>query len=140
MSVLAFLIFLDVDFFHVDAAVFDIDFLSSTTNCAVTPHGTIPSLLFMRLSKDDASLANDMVQTLGSAFGTKHGTRAIDSCVADFYDAFIARSSTSIPMQTQFVSQSEWLHKWVGNLVLAREVSWELATMYLVKCLNSLQL
>ena len=120
--------------------MFDIDFLSSTTNNAVVPHGTIQSLRFMHLSKDDSSLAKDMVRTLGSAFGIKHGTRAIDSCVADFYEAFIARSSTSIPVQTEFVSQSEWLHKWVGHLVLAREVSWELAAQYLVKCLNSLQL
>ena len=103
--------------------MFDIDFVSSPSNSPVSLNGSLPSLPFVHLSKDGAMLAKGTVQMLGKALGTKHGALAVDSCVADFYEAYISLINPSVAGPTAGAAYVEWLHAWIGYLALASEVS-----------------
>jgi hypothetical protein len=62
-----------------------------------------------------------MLQTLGKALGIKHAAIIVDSCIADFYEACLSRVDAQQHMSGS--GQAEWLHEWLGGLVLAQEVS-----------------
>ncbi len=65
-----------------------------------------------------------MLQTLGEALGIKHAAIIVDSCIADFYEACLSRVDAQQQMSGS--GQAEWLHAWLGGLVVAQEVSYAL--------------
>ena len=68
-----------------------------------------------RLDPELTSLAREMIRTLGGSLGAKHGAILIDGIISDFFEA-------SFNMPSRPDAYVEWLHEWLGSLVVAREL------------------
>jgi hypothetical protein len=58
-----------------------------------------------------------MLRVLGKILGIKHGSIVVDAFISDFYEA----SMEQVP--SFGAAHIEWLHEWIGSLVIAKEVS-----------------
>jgi hypothetical protein len=88
--------------------------------------GSQPTLRFRNMNQDNSKLTTAMFRSLGRALGMKRGAVIVDSCIADLYESCLPR----VAIHSLLVgnSQIDWLHEWIGSLVVAREVSgiWKL--------------
>ena len=65
------------------------------------------------------ALARSMLRRLGQALGSKNAAILVDLLISDFYEATLDHSfSTSSVGQAHL----EWLHQWIGSLVIVKEV------------------
>jgi hypothetical protein len=62
-------------------------------------------------------LSRKMMTVLGKILGIKHGSIVVDAFISDFYEA----SMEQVP--SFGAAHIEWLHEWIGSLVIAKEVS-----------------
>jgi hypothetical protein len=85
--------------------------------------GAVPMIVSRYMGAEDVNVAKKTVRELGRALGMKYGSLIVDSCIADFYEAFLSRFENTTSTSRIGASYSEWLHQWVGCLVVAREVS-----------------
>ena len=79
----------------------------------------VPDRSRFRWMRDEtATSARHMVRLLGDAVGHKGASALVDACIADVLEACTAVShSRSGPRQV------DWLHEWIGFVIIAREVS-----------------
>jgi hypothetical protein len=73
---------------------------------------------FRFMSDEMARSAQDMVRSLGVTLGQKGASLYVDACVANVLEASI---STTHALEGP--RQVNWLHEWIGFIVLANEVS-----------------
>jgi hypothetical protein len=85
--------------------------------------GTFPMIVSRYMGAEDVNLAKTTVRELGRALGIKYGSLAVDSCIADFYEAFLSRVENTTTTLRMGASYSQWLHQWIGCLIVSREVS-----------------
>lgn len=96
----------------------DVDFESSIGKRLLTNHGNglgESSVAFCRADLESASLINDMLVVFGQTLGGKYGAIFVDNVISDFFEA-----SLRIPSHRD--SFADWLHEWIGSLVVARAV------------------
>jgi hypothetical protein len=72
-------------------------------------------VLVRRPDSESAALVNDMLEVFGQTLGAKYGAIFVDRVISDFFEA-----SLRIPSQPD--SFADWLHEWMGSLVVARVV------------------
>jgi len=106
--------------------LFDVD-LDSANNRKLKPvvimteniHQVSSVIQLRYLDLDLASLGRNILRTLGKLLGAKYGAIFVDEIVSDFIEA-------SFQMPTYHHSSDNsytgWIHEWVGNLCVAREV------------------
>lgn len=104
------------------AVLFDVDFNSIQYAPRVTKTDdlwNVPDRCRFRFMRDDTGMsARHMVRLLGEAVGPKGAMTLVDDCIADVLEACTAVShSRSGP------SQVDWLHQWIGFIIIAHEVS-----------------
>lgn len=73
---------------------------------------------FRFMTDEMATSARDMVHSLGVALGQKGASSYVDACVANVLEACIATTHA-----LEGPRQVNWLHEWIGSIVLANEVS-----------------
>ncbi len=73
-------------------------------------------LPFRRLDSELSLLAKTMLRALGRAQGPKYTALLSDAVISDFFEA-------SLRMPNFPSSYVDWLHEWVGTLVVARELT-----------------
>lgn len=98
----------------------DIDFDgSSSTRVLATPTDIhqASDLQFRWLDSETALLSKNMLVVLGRILGVKHGALIVDAFISDFCEEGMDRVSSF------GASHIEWLHNWIGSLVVAKEVS-----------------
>ena len=95
------------DFSHLQGAVTDVEIINSKRQS---------SLHFRHLNKDIGLLVRKMLQTLGMSLGFKHGAIMVDACISDFYEATLGQLSSGGEIHVEF------LHQWIGSIVVAKEV------------------
>ena len=104
-------------------AVFDMDIESTKATPAamiISHPSSLPTLDFRYLQGANLELAKGMLRLLGKALGMKQSTIFVDSIIADLYEECLSRVDNQLNLTGK--SQVQWLHQWIGSLVLAREV------------------
>ena len=104
------------------AILFDVDFDSILYTPQVSTMDELWNVLdqsrFRWMRDETATSAWHMVRLLRDAVGHKGALALIDACISDMLEACTAVShSRSSPRQV------DWLHEWIGFVIIAREVS-----------------
>lgn len=104
------------------AVLFDVDFdsIQYAPRVETTDAWNVwqPDRCRFRFMRDDtARSAREMVHALGTTLGEKGASLFVDACVADVLEACIAATHSLTGPR-----QAEWLHEWIGRLVIANEV------------------
>jgi hypothetical protein len=106
-------------------AVFDVKFesfdlktgllksMNISDDCA-QPRPADPEFRF--LSRESSTVALECLRVLGVALGPKYTALFVDACIADMYEACVERVEQRALLTGS--SQVEWLHKWIGSLVV----------------------
>lgn len=105
------------------AVLFDVDFdsIQYAPRVETTDSWNVwqPDRCRFRFMVDDTALSSrDMVQLLGAALGQKGSCSFVDACVANVLEACMTTTHTSFGPR-----QVDWLHQWVGSIIVADEVS-----------------
>lgn len=104
------------------AGVFDVDFNSIQYAPRVTlteDLWNVPDQCRYRFLTDDtAESARHMVRLLGEAVGPKGASTLVDDCIADVLEA-----CTAVTHSLSGSRQVDWLHQWIGFIIIAHEVS-----------------
>jgi hypothetical protein len=104
------------------AVLFDVDFDSIQYAPRVSTTDdlwNVPDRCRFRFTRDDtAKSARHMVRLLGEAVGQKGASALVDACIADVLEAYTAASHSRYGPR-----QVDWLHEWIGLIIIAHEVS-----------------
>jgi hypothetical protein len=104
------------------AALFDVDFDSIQYAPRVSTMDelwNVPDRRRFRLMGDETAMsARHMVRLLGDTVGHKGASVLVDACVADVLEA-----STDVSHSRSGPRQVDWLHEWIGYIIIAHEVS-----------------
>jgi hypothetical protein len=105
----------------------DVDFDSAghllatgTKSVLVVGHPEIRKVRFRHMNNETTHLARNMIRALGTALGPKHGAVFVDSCIADLFEACVSRVEHRQSMVGK--SHGDWLHEWIGSIIVAQEV------------------
>ena len=105
------------------AVLFDVDFDSiqyaPRVESADAWNVWQPDQCRFRFMMDDTAMsAREMIRLLGNALGQKGASSFVDACVANVLEACMATSHTLFGPR-----QVDWLHEWIGFIVISNEVS-----------------
>jgi hypothetical protein len=74
-----------------------------------------PDIILRWLNSELSSLAFEMLEAFGRALGVKYGALFVDGVISDLSEA-------SLHMPSNPDSIAEWMHEWIGSLIVARVV------------------